>query len=311
MTREGRTVRRIAGWVCDERTIERVIDPAITDVRHELDAAVGRRERRRVLAAGYVGLWKALVSCCTRSLVLGLRTAIAQESAWIAWTVALALAVIALVTTVLVLPPVMAYPVRSSQVSLGFLILTLVPQAAALALPAGVYFAVLYTLRGRSLTARQVGAVTAIVAVASSFTFALLEWGVPAGNQLFRELLSGGSISRGRNELSMSELVRQGDPRSLYAVHLRVALTVSTVALSAFAMALCHTIRSRTAAAALGVAIPVAYIACLWTASEAAPLGHWMSAAPWTPNVLLTLGAALLFVRSRRPQRGPVCDQAS
>src|SRR3972149_4355811 len=52
-----------AGRLLGRRTVERIVKPVVADLRWECDHAPVNNtwRRRRILAAGYVGFWKAIV----------------------------------------------------------------------------------------------------------------------------------------------------------------------------------------------------------------------------------------------------------
>ena len=59
MTRPGTRLRAIAARLFDAQTMERYVDPAVTDLQTEYEETVQRgrrRERARVFVAGYIGV---------------------------------------------------------------------------------------------------------------------------------------------------------------------------------------------------------------------------------------------------------------
>src|SRR5262245_142884 len=59
----GLRLRRLAARVCSERTMVRLIDPALADLQAEHATALGTWERSRALLLGYAAFAKVMLVC--------------------------------------------------------------------------------------------------------------------------------------------------------------------------------------------------------------------------------------------------------
>jgi hypothetical protein len=263
MKARGQLLRRLAARVCDERTMSRVIDPAVADLQHEHAEArrAGVWPSRSVLAS-YVGVWKALGYGAVRSLLRGWPTRFMNDGSLVGRTALLAIAVGLAITVLLTLPPLVATTAHADHANEWLMFLYLSPQAVAISIPIGLSLAVMYTMRESPLTLRLVGPMAALAALASCLTLIVLDWMVPAANQAFFELTAGGQIAqgtRGMNDVGLAELARRSDPHSLHALHVRLSLVVATLTLTGLALGLTSLLRPcRWAAAMMGLVGPAA-----------------------------------------------------
>jgi hypothetical protein len=248
-----------------------------------------------------VAVWTVLAYCVARSLVRGGRAWLNAASALVGRTVVVASMAGAAITLLLTLPPWLSTPARAAQADRWLMFLLLIPQAVAIAIPAGLCFAVAVTMRGRRLNPRQIGPTAGLVLIAVGLTLATLEWLVPEANQAFRQLTFGDGAGRGLHELGLTALARRSDAASVNALHVRLSLAAATVSLTALPMALLSRWRLRRWHAALiGVVAPMLYLACAWSLAT-----RFGSRAPllsaWGPNLLLlALASALLCAGWRR-----------
>ena len=69
MTRPGDGLRWIAARVCDQRTMERLVEPIVADLQAEYDTAAAHADRRArwLVWRGYGAFWKALALHCIMS----------------------------------------------------------------------------------------------------------------------------------------------------------------------------------------------------------------------------------------------------
>jgi hypothetical protein len=116
MRAPGQHLRRLAAWLCDERTMSRVIDPAVADLQHEYKEAwrAGNGGSRSLLAS-YAGTWKVLAYCAARSLLRGVPAWFRSDRSLVGRTVRLASAVGLAITVLLSLPPLLARPPHADQ----------------------------------------------------------------------------------------------------------------------------------------------------------------------------------------------------
>src|SRR5262245_15959692 len=137
MSRPGHRLRAFAVLVCRPSTVERLVDPIISDLRIEYAAAAGSSWRRRgLLLRAYAGFWTALA--VHAALSLGRRDE-AGDKAVVRRAVAFSFLGLALVTVLLTLPPLIdgIYPKVSKVQQLTFAV-TLIPQALPISIPIGV-----------------------------------------------------------------------------------------------------------------------------------------------------------------------------
>jgi hypothetical protein len=207
-----------AGWVRGRLrrlvsviTMERLIDPILTDMEIERQAAErdGRTWKTRwILAMGLVGLLRALALhggqrfWTFREWPSGDRRAFGR-------TLGYAAAVTGAAILMLMAPPLARFPPHTLQsaVTLG---IYLIPQALPLAMPIGLLLGVLYGLRDAVSAGRAAVAVLVVATLCSIGSFATLAWILPESNQAFRvAAMADPRIERGYNELALDELRRR------------------------------------------------------------------------------------------------------
>lgn len=307
MSRPADRVRALASRLFAEQTIERVIDPILADAQceYEIDVARGRRWRARLgVARGCVAFARAL-------FWLGAGAACGPRSAF-AHTCVVSAAASALMTTSLVIPPLLTWPRwHGDPVFTALLSVVLVPQALPLSMPAGLCVGVLWAMRGKAVTRHRVGAVLAIALALSTVVWIVLEWMMPQANQAFREMvaarLTNGrvlTLAPGLNELGLSRLGQRTDPAALRQYQLLWALCFASAPLGLLALGLAGYVRRAVSAVALATALPMSYFAIVWASASSAPGSIAPAAMPvWTANALFVLVACALLVRSRARNR--------
>jgi hypothetical protein len=303
MKAPGQRLRRLAVRLCDERTISTIIDPALADLQHEAEEARRAGDpRTRPSLARYAAVWQVLGYGIARSLVRGAASGLSRERELVNRTVIVAVAAGLAITVLLTLSPVLSIRPRAAEASPWLMLLFLLPQAAAIGIPIGLCYAIVFTMRSRPLTARVLGPMTALALLASGLTVAMLEWLVPEANQAFRTLMAGGHVVRGLHEVGLTTLARRSDTASILALHVRLSLAATTFTLTAPGLALISLFRPRAWAAALiGLVGPAAYFACAWTLANRFGQGAPILAA-WAPSLLLVaLAAAPLRAAWRKP----------
>lgn len=322
MTRPGARLRSLAGTVCSQSTMERLIDPVIADLQREYDDAVrdGRPwQRRWTLVAGYVAFWKVVAVMAPGSTVRSLRDWAARDDWAVGRTLGLAALTTAIATALLMIPPLRSVHVRSGLLTPWRLVL-LMPQAFPLTVPFGLLVGVLCGLRGRSMTNRVRRAIVILGLIGSTAMFGTIAWLVPAANQAFRVSIAGRDISRGTAETPLPtlreralELKRNGRPEAAQAVllsyHTRWSLSAAAFAFALFGLSLIALRLGRAGTVVAGAAAPLVYMTYLWelTALPAPSSEGAVIVAAWLPTVMLILvSVALLSLRSRFLKMSPL-----
>ena len=300
MTRPGDRLRRLAARVCEQRTMERLVEPIVADLQAEYDTAVaqGGRRARWLVWRGYGAFWKALGLHCIMSTFQP-----SDSNDNLRQVVAFSFGALAIMTALLIVPPMLDYlkwdggPLEKLR-----LILLLVPQALPLSIPMGICVGVVCGMRGRRTSPRHVAAVLAIAAVATFGVWTMLEWGVPAANQAFREILVARlgdarlvHLEPGLNELGLSRLSQRTDAPAIQHSRLLWALCFATGPLALFSLGLAGVVRR------LGVAVVISFMAILlyWalmaSIDEALREGALRGAGAWVANALFMLAGVLML----------------
>jgi lipopolysaccharide export LptBFGC system permease protein LptF len=311
MTRPGTRLRAFAARLLDPATMERLIDPAIADLQHEHDDAIRRGHVWRgqcIRVAGYAAFWKLAMIAATRDALLD-RTA--DDDRAVGRTVVFSLVAV-LALTALLMSPNFSHFGRFGTDTTIRLVLYLVPQALAIALPLGLVFGVILGLRNRASTPHVKWTIVLLGLGCSVAAFVIVGWLMPEANQAFRELIAGRRVLRGLNELTLSQLARR-DPgwlaggdftsrRLSFEFHFRVALAFASLALALCSLGLATNLerkkRGMLTTGLAGLAISFAYYALLYGARRAESVGVWLPpiVLGWLPN-LVVLAAALLLMR--------------
>jgi lipopolysaccharide export LptBFGC system permease protein LptF len=215
------------------------------------------------------------------------------------------------VTVALVIPPLVSWPSWQGDPAFAALLsVTLVPQALPLSIPAALGVAVLWAMRGKTVTWRRTGTVLAVSLGFSVAVWVVLEWMMPQSNQAFREMvaarLSDGrvvALEPGLNELGLSRLAQRSDPAAVRQYQLLWALCFASAPLGLLALGLARYIRRAVSAVLLAIALSNAYFAILWACTAVAARSAVPSSVPaWTPNALFLLVGCALLVPALRPQ---------
>jgi lipopolysaccharide export LptBFGC system permease protein LptF len=293
--------------------MERLIDPAIADLQHEHDDAIRRGlvwRGRWIRFAGYSAFWKVAVIAAARH-ALHERTATDDRS--VGRTVGFSLVAVIALTALLMYPGFSDFR-RPGTGTAVQLVLCLVPQALAIALPLGLLFGILLGLRNRAPTTRAKWTIAALAIGCSAAAFIIVGWLMPTANQAFRELSAGRRLLRGLNELTLGELASADPTRVMWLIsggvtarrlawefHFRVALACAPLALGLFSLGVATTRRRNYGLVAMGLAAltaSIGYYALLFGSRQAALYVDWVLpiVAAWTPN-LVFLAIALLLTR--------------
>ena len=294
-------LRALASRMCRRDTMERLIDPILADIQAEHELAARRGQHgRTVLWRGYLSFWLAIGLHC---LTAPLRPSGPDADDSLVRVVAYPVAGFLVLTALLIAPPLQAFPWWGSASERIVLALTLVPQALPLTIPAGLCLGIVCALRGRRPTAGRLLTVLALATVATLAVWSMLEWGVPAGNQRYRELVASHLAGRpvhlepGLNELGLSRLAQRTDPAAVRQSRVLWALCFASGPLAIFALGVAARVRRFSAALALGVAACLAYIFATF-GLEASLRNGLPGAAAWIPNVMLFVAGVLLLMKS-------------
>jgi len=300
MSAPGRWLRSFAQLICRPRTVERLIDPMISDLQVEYAAALGSWRRRAVvLLSAYAGFWKALALHCVLSSGDPLETG---GDAMLRRAIGFSCLGFVLVTVLLTLPPLVdGIPLGSGSSRQVMLILTLLAQALPISLPVGVCIGIMNAMRAPILTRLHFVVTLTIAFAATCLVLAVIEWGLPWGNQVFRQMvlsqLTDGQIAHiepGLNELGFSGLARRTDVRAVRQYHLMWALSFAAIPLAVFSLAVGARVRRAAFRAGLIVAAVFAYYAALWVSENSVRHGAPVLVA-WAPNLLFVVVGVLLL----------------
>jgi hypothetical protein len=292
---------------CSAATMERLVDPILTDIHIEAAAAAARGQQwasRRIRAAGTIALLKAL-TVCGWTRFWRFQEWPADDRRAIARTLAYSAAVGAAAIPLLILPLLLRVP--ASRVP--ELIPYLVPQTLPIALPVGLFIGLVYGFRAASLRPRVAVTIAAILCSAASFV--ALAWVVPTSNQAFRvAALQDSRIPKGLPELTLGELRRrikvdERRGRDLSRVtmtyHSRWALAAAPVVLTAWAFLLIGRLptRGRWPLGIVAVASCVAY-SILMSNGRYAVFDEMLppTVGAWLPNLVFVAAIVLLVRRT-------------
>ena len=309
-------LRAVARRLCTPRTMERLIDPLLADIRHEAAAAAPAGRAARLIASfrGYVAFWKAV------SVYVPLAFARAASAWWQSGGTTRAGLIAAVVTLVFATGLGTATPLLSVTPGrrVPMLFLLLLPQSLPLSLPLVLFAGVAAGCRGRLVSRRMTAAILAAALTGSVVSFGTINWVVPAANQAFREAASGGPLPRGPAEWSPRfiraealAMGRDGLARQagslLLEYHARWALVGTTLTFALFGLAVARV--GGLAAALMMSAVPYAYmnyLSALTTISGSLLSDErYAVAAAWVPNTIVILASvAVLMARDSAVETG-------
>ena len=90
----GRTLHRIASYICSTDTLERIVEPAIADLQKEYAGTSSTAPRVRSLAIGYAAILK-VIAICAFSLPVGSDEGRATLVRTLTWSLSLIIAIAA------------------------------------------------------------------------------------------------------------------------------------------------------------------------------------------------------------------------
>ena len=320
MRRPGARLRAVAAHLCHARTMERFVDPTVSDLQAEYEDAVkrGRRwESTRIWIVGHIAVIQVMALHGGLRAMETLRDLTGDDRRAVLRTIVASTAIMIIGTLVLAMVPFVNFVSRNDprSVELAFY---LVPQALPLSIPIGLTFGILWGL-GRMSASRRTQAVVLLLAFGASFvSFTMLAWVVPTSNQAFRVSMMGRPLPKGENELTIGELRQRLElgTRQLPAVatpsdspslalnyHARWALGSAPFVLAVFAVALTSRRQwGRMMPFLAGCLVVFAYYVIMYSA-RGLGLGRTISpfAAAWTPNTaFLMLSLAITRFSSQR-----------
>ena len=305
MSAPGAWLRAAAARCCRASTMERLVDPIVADLQAELGVLGDRPgwRRRRLLWSTYAGFWKAL----TLHLALSVVQPAADEERRLGRAICLSLVILTVLTAVMTMPPLLGGPGwDGGWLFRSMLTLTLIPQALPIVIPPAVCIGILYAMRGHRVMRRDLFGVLMFGLLASAVVWALMEWGIPAGNQAFRQLVTGQLSGRqvhlepGLNELGLSHLGQRTDARAVAAYHLFWALSFASVPLSMLALSLAPHIRRAFPAVLFALTALVAYYVALRVSDGYLRVGVPLPLlTAWAPNALCLLAAFTVTLKRR------------
>ena len=303
MSGPGSRLRAFAVLVCRPSTVERLVDPIISDLRIEYAASGSAWRRRGVLLRAYFGFWKAFA--IHSALSVGKRGEASDQPVF-RRAVAFSCLGLALVTVLMVVPPLVdGLPETTSRLRQAILVLTLIPQALPISIPIGVCIGIMSGIRVQTLTRRHVVGTLLLGVTAACLVWAVIEWGVPLGNQKFREIVVAEVTGRavhvepGLNELGFSGLAGRRDVAAVRHYHLLWALSFAAIPLALFTLAVAARFRRTAFRALLILATVGAYYAVLWVSDSSLRQGAPVLVA-WAPNVVFLAAGVTLCWRSPR-----------
>ena len=309
MTAHGAAVRRALARVCSTRTMERLVDPILSDMQVESD-----RPRWR----GYVALAGALALDGLHATRRVCANVWAEDGLAAASAAGFSVGAALLLSIVMTLSTLADLRLGTHAPWLALMAL-LLPQASGITLPAGLLFGLPMALKRRPPSRRDLGRTAAVALCFTAAAFALIAWIVPESNQGFRVLVSGRPQIRGPNELSFAAISDQIRTLSTFhggemlvrqlalIYHVRIALACSALPLGLLSLGLWGTRAGRRHSIQLGVVVAVAY---LWLAFWLNGVFKQSSVVPvvllaWTPNIVVSAVALALLTRQREPITAP------
>lgn len=312
-------LRATAARLCSARTMERLIDPALTDVEIESRNAIaqGRPWRSRwIRITGYFAFVKLIAWCGYERTV---RDWSADDGHAFARTIGLSAAAFVVTAALLISPAVGGAPTN--------LVLYLIPQALPLAIPVGIALGIFCGLGGRAVPFRMKGAALALALTCSAGSLASTIWIIPAANQAFRVSVSEHlgitagmplNLTAGAVEMNMGELRRRvdvltqsgraRDARTMaVGYYIRWALPCAPIVLALFAVSVMprRPVRRWILAAAAGGACLSYYVLLLVADIAARRTLLPVVASVWLPNLVFAVVSAGLMAVAKRPFTSP------
>jgi hypothetical protein len=311
---------------CSERTLRRLVDPALADLQMEYAAARRAGSRMRAvstLAAGYLALAKVLLLASISDAGQALRTWEPEEAAGLRSGVRMALGLLVASTALLMAPLItqMAWMLETLDWKARTLAAAqLVPSSLPITAPYSLGVAAAWMLWGAARTRKVAATVLVVAALASAVTFVGLAWVVPEANHAFRQrafaALSPNATSplaRGMNELTLPqaqqrrhEVRARGNAEEIRTFetwyYRRFAIGMSPLAVAGLIVAIAFRRRwTRAGLTTVAFAICIANYALLMSAPWMATRGLLPPIVlGWSGDVICALATVLLATGARR-----------
>jgi len=320
-------LRAVAARLFEDSTIERVIDPMLTDLWIEYRDAVetGRLWKSRwIRFAGYVAFMKVIAICGWERVVPSAAGWTADDDRALRRTIGVSIAAVMAAAFLLLAPPLLRLSFRVHAEDWRMLVY-LVPQTIPLAVPVGLTIGIFWGLRSRAASRYVTRALLTLSVIGSLGSFATMGWIVPAANQAFREAAfrrmaratdvdgsTGTRLVKGIREQTLVELRQQaasqaGVGRSgqqvAFRYHFIWALPWASLALALFALSVVNRwYFGRISLWMIALGTYVGYYVLLLAGRMYGLDGTLPAyAAAWLPNlVFAAFAAALTAVRSPR-----------
>jgi lipopolysaccharide export LptBFGC system permease protein LptF len=296
--------------------MERLIDPAITDLQTEYEDAMRRRQvwrARWVRLCGSVAFMKVLAQCGPFEVRQAMREWSPDDTQGLSRAIGIGV-IATVIATVLLEAQQLSHVTDIDGKWMVELAFFLVPSTLALSLPAGFAVGIALSLSTRHISRSLVLAILAISLAASLVQFVNLGWVTPNVNQAFREEWARQAgwpapIARGLREVSLGELGRTLNTSTLpsrdrvrvFEYHNRIASAAIALTLAGFVLVIVTRRRpARPIATIAASAAPFGYLMLLWFAQALAKEGFLTpAAAAWFPHL------ALIAVMAAMPRRHP------
>ena len=307
-------IRRLLARICSADTMARVVDPTLADIRWEHSRARWR---------GYGSLASALTLHAVSSIPATMARVIRDDDHAVPRVALFSIGVAGIAAVPLIALPSLRFSLSlTAAASPGWLVLTLMPGALVLTLPAALLIAVPLAVRRSEPTTRLIRRVVLLSALYAGVTYGLSRWVVPSANQAFRVAVSGISeLPRGLNEKPFSRI--KNEIERLRTFHgsetivrqleveyeVRLALVVAAVPLGLAALGVAFTPLGRRRPLLIGGASLGLYLLLIFpveaqlivfvlrrTSLPATPVA-------WIPNAALVFIAGVLFATRRSPQQ--------
>jgi hypothetical protein len=300
-------LRAIAARLCSARTMERLIDPLLTDAQIEYSDAIARGRvwrSRWIRTAGYVAFLKVLALYGYERTV---RDWTADDGRAFARTAGLSTAAFVVAALLLMLPAVRAVPTN--------LLLYQVPQTLPLAIPVGITLGIFCGMGGRVVSCRVKAAAFALALACSAGSLAATAWIIPSAAQAYRvsfsehvRLTTGKEVTFGTIgaiEMPLSEVRRKIDAltqsgraraarNAAFGYYLRWALPCAPLALALFALSVMprRPVPPWTLTAAAGGACLSYYLILLAADVAARQAVLPIAASVWLANLVFAVASA-------------------
>jgi len=318
MTTPGDRLLTLARRCCSPRATERVLGPALADLRWEYRDALhrGRVWRARWIRTTGSLTMLYLIAIHASLVPRGSVTPWAMSTSPVVPVIARSAALVVIMTGGLIGLVASKTPAPIAQ--RPWLLFYLLPAVLPVVVPIGFGVAILQIPGARE--SRLACRVVVVAAALSLLTFVNNGWILPVANQAYRMNAAGGPVLKGFNELTFAETqtwlagarrllstaaTRHPSAMALdardgeYSYHGRLALSAAPLAVGLFAVGLSGRRRTMRAVGILSMLL----LFLTWYAAMRSPVETFASLSPalvaWLPNLALVV-AASAFHRQRQ-----------